>query len=506
MIIAMYFFYKKISCQKNKFKLISAKRYLRYVKLIIRPYVIIIIIIFSSISYLTIKIQENEYEEVYKKEGDIGSIMCIVESNREEKEYYARYKVKVIKSDTIENFKQKCFYVQVKKNSFENLKYGDMIKISGKYIKPETQRNYGGFDYQKYLKTKNIYGTISVSNIVILANRKANVFMMIANDIFLNIKNNMDKVFKEGIAEILKGLLLGDSSNIEEDIKENFRNASMSHILAISGMHISYVIIGIDKLLSKRIGKRSTKIVIIIILIIYMFITGFSPSIIRATVMGILVIISNLVYRKNDIWTSISISLFVILIYNPYSIMNIGLQLSYLGIVGIIVFQKSIFQVLDNVKLKKKKYKKDNQKKTKIIDKVEEILSVSISAQIMIFPILLYHFNTFNPYFILSSFFISIIMEPIIILGFIFIIFSFISIYLSHSLSIFLDIGLQILMFISNMGKLPFSKIYIATPSSLNICIYFIMIVIFKHLYLIYHSKQVTTTQKRLRNLIALLK
>lgn len=505
-IIALYFLYKKISCQKNKFELISIKRYIRYINLIIKPYVIIIFIIFSIISNFIIKIQESEYEEVYKNEGDIGNIVCVVESNKEEKEYYVRYKIKVEKSDSIKEFEQKSFYIQLKKNNSENLEYGDIIRISGKYIKPEVQRNYGGFDYQKYLKTKKIYGTISVSNIEILENRRANIFMMIANDISLNIKNNINKVLKKEMAEILKGLLLGDSSNIEEDIKENFRNASMSHILAISGMHIGYVIMGVTKLLNKKIGKKSTKIVLIIILKIYMFITGFSPSIIRATIMGILLIASNLVHRKNDIWTSIAVSLFVILIYNPYLIMNIGLQLSYLGTVGIIVFKKSIFQILDNIKLKKNKYKKESQRKTKIIGKIKEILSVSISAQITILPIMLYHFNTFSSYFILSNFFISIIIGPIIILGFIFIILSFISISLSHVISIFLEIGLRILIFISNIGMLPFSKIYIATPSALNICIYFIMTITIKHLYLIYHSKQVTMTQKRIRNLISLFK
>ena len=509
-IIAVYFvlkfFYKNVLNHKKELKLISIKRYFRYVKLVVKPYVILIIIIFSIISNFIIRINENEYEKVYKMQGNIGKIICIVESNMEEKEYYNRYKVKVIECNAIENLRQKSFYIHIKKNCLENLKYGDMIQLDGKYQKVEGQRNYGGFDYQRYLKTKKIYGIITASNIKILETRKANIFMMIANDNFLNIKNNIDKVFKKEIAEILKGLLLGDSSNIEEDIKENFKNASISHILAISGIHISYIIIGVNKLLNKIIGKKATKIVVIIILIIYMFITGFSASIIRATIMGILVIISNLVYRKNDIWTSISISIFLILFYNPYLIMNIGLQLSYLGTIGIILFQKTIFQILNNIKLKNKKYKKINQNKTRILEKVKEILSVSISAQIMIFPIILYHFNTFNPYFILSNFFISIIIGPIIILGFIFIILSFISTPLLNIISIFLEIGLYVIIFISNMGELPLSKIYIPTPNIINMCIYFIIAIIIKHLYLIYYSKKFSITQRRIKNLIALFK
>ena len=112
---------------------------------------------------------------------------------------------------------------------------------------------------------------------------------------------------------------------------KNFRVANISHILAVSGMHVSYIIIGCNILFEKNMGKRKSKYIIIAILIIYMFVTRFSPSIVRATIMGILFMMSKIVYRKNDVWTSISLSLLIILVFNPYIIMNIGLQLSYIG-------------------------------------------------------------------------------------------------------------------------------------------------------------------------------
>lgn len=500
-IIAIYiilnFVYKKNINSKNEFKLISIKRYFRYVKLIIKPSVLIVIILFSIISNIIIKFEESEYESIYIREGDTGEILCIIESNCEEKEYYNRYKVKVIEANMLKNFKYKCFYIQVKKNTFQNLEYGDMIQICGNYRKAEGKRNYGGFDYKDYLKTKKIYGIINVSFVKKIGNRKANKIMMMANDITCKIKNNIDKTFKKETGEILKGLLLGDSSNIEENIKENFRNASMAHILAISGMHISYVVIGFTKILNKVIGRRITKIIVIILLFVYMFLTGFSPSVIRATMMAILMIISNLFYRKNDFWTSISISLFLIIIYNPYLIMNIGLQLSYLGVTGIIIFQKTIFKILDNIKIRNKKYKRKSKIKMKTLEKFKEILSVSISAQITILPIILYHYNTFNPYFFISNILVSIIIEPIIILGFIFIFLSFISKFLSNIVAIFLEIGLQFIIFISNIGKLPFSKIYIPTPSIWKISIFFISVIIIKEIYIVFHLKETSATRAK---------
>ena len=97
----------------------------------------------------------------------------------------------------------------------------------------------------------------------------------------------------------------------------------MSHILAISGMHVSYLLIGIRGLFNKSLGKRKTSIISIVFLIFYMFLTNFSPSITRAGVMSILLLFSKLVYRNNDTYTSLSLALLIILVYNPFIINNL---------------------------------------------------------------------------------------------------------------------------------------------------------------------------------------
>ena len=105
-------------------------------------------------------------------------------------------------------------------------------------------------------------------------------------------------------------------------------------------MHISYLIIGINICFKKLFGKKTIQIVTICVLIVYSCIIGFSESTVRAVIMAVMIIISKLIYRKSDIYTSIAISLFVILIYNPYSILQIGIQLSYGGTLGILLFSK----------------------------------------------------------------------------------------------------------------------------------------------------------------------
>ena len=162
------------------------------------------------------------------------------------------------------------------------LEYGDKIKISGEYKKPEIQRNYKGFNYSDYLKQLKIYGTIKCSKVEITNHNQANKIFQITNQISMKLINNTKNIFDEETSSILLGLILGNKTDIDENTQENFKNASMAHVLAVSGMHIAYVILGINILFKKILGKRNTYIFSIIILIFYMFITNFSPSVTRA--------------------------------------------------------------------------------------------------------------------------------------------------------------------------------------------------------------------------------
>ena len=342
--------HKSINNQKRKFKLISFKRYFRYVKLLFSQKVILLIIISSVISNTMVIIKNTNFEELYIKEQGL-TIKGIVVSDKTEKEYSDTYKIKVNKCDEVLKYKNKYLYIKIGKKLKVTLDYGDEIIIKGKYIEPNTKRNYGGFDYKQYLKTNNIYGSVNVENIKINNKKKANVLFYLANKLACKIEKTIDDNLEKNEASLLKGILIGKTSDIEEETYKNFRVANISHILAVSGMHVSYIIIGCNILFEKSIGKRKSKYIIIAILIIYMFVTGFSPSIVRATIMGILFMISKIVYRKNDVWTSISLSLLIILVFNPYIIMNIGLQLSYIGTIGIILLQRIVQDVTKKYKI-----------------------------------------------------------------------------------------------------------------------------------------------------------
>lgn len=359
---------------------------------------------------------------------------------------------------------------------------------------PEESRNYKGFNYRDYLKTKKIYGSINCDNIKIISNNNLNKILIFSN----TIKNYIIKTSKELLpnetSSLFCGILIGETSEISEEVKESFKASNLTHILSVSGSHTTYIILGLTYIFSKsKLAKRWTYILTIIMLILLMFITCFASTVVRACLMSIIMIGANLVYRKSDIATNISISLLIILIINPFAITEIGLQLSYLGTIGIVVLNKNIKNILIKLKISKK---------------IAELLSITFSAQAMIMPIMALSFNTISLTFFISNFFASPILGIDIILGFIIIFISLISFELAKMLAIFLNIGLKILIYISDItAKLPLGSIIIKTPYLISIIFIYIFILIANYLYTLYISKDsLRRFQKKLLKCLSLKK
>ena len=488
--------------KKKKLKILNPKRYFRYFKLFINKQALIIIIIFSIISNSIVIYKNVEYEKSFKDEENL-EVTAIVLSQKEEKDYNYTYKIKLLKGKN----KNKCLYLKIDKKQEVNLEYGDKIFITGEFQEPQGMRNEGGFNYKEYLKSLNIYGSVKAKNIKVIEQNKGNIFMNFTYKISDEIKENIEEFMGEKYSGLLIGLLLGDSSKIDENMEENFKITSLTHILAVSGAQVSYIIVAMYSLLKRKIGIQKTRVVIIASLIFYMTLTGFSPSIVRAGIMGIILMISGLVFRKNDIINSIAISLFFMLVYNPFLLENVGLQLSYLGTIGIIGFNKTIILILKNIQIRNRKWKyKINRKLILLISKIKEILAVTMSASLAVVPVMIYHFNLFGTYFLITNLFASIIIGPITLLGTLLVIISFISINIVKILSYILKFLIDILLFISSFSKLPISKIYIPTPTITFIIIIYLSLIISLFIYKVFHERNPNTTILRVRNLLALVK
>ena len=156
---------------------------------------------------------------------------------------------------------------------------------------------------------------------------------------------------------------------------------------------------------------------------------------------------------------------------------------------------------------KNKVYKyKIKPKIQKVLDKVKEILSVSISVQLLILPILLENMNTFTTYFLISNLILSVVIGPIVIISFLFVIVILLNANVANVLSYIVKAGIKILILISNIGKMQFSKIYIPTLSLFSIILYYTILAITLYIFRIYSAKNPNITQIRVRNLIAIIK
>lgn len=500
--------------KKTKFKFFSLKRILRYIKLILNFNTIIIFIIFFIISNLTIRILDNKYKKLYSNVEEINAIATVID-NGAKKEYSTIYKIKIEIINDYSRYKNTNLYLKINNSLNINLQYGDKIQINGNYIKPDTSRNYKGFDYSNYLRTLKIYGTIKANNVKVIEQNTEKSLFYISNKVFLNIKEQIEQSLSKENANLLLGILFGYTDEISEDTKEAFKQSNISHILAVSGMHISYIILLIATMSTKTCGKRSSPIITIFFIIAYMFITNFTPSVTRAGIMGIVALLAKSTHNKNDICTAIAISILIILIYNPYLITNAGLLLSYGGTIGILVFQKTITQIFNNIKAKSEFYKyKASKIFIKTVDYIQDTIAVSISAQIVIAPIMIQMFNTFGITFCITNFFVSLVIGPIIIIGFLFIFFSFLYQYflrililnsivkiIYNILKFSIEKLLLILIQISKLGEiLPLSSINVITLPMRLIIGYYFVILLFNQIYKISNKKQLTAFDKRIIN------
>ncbi len=432
----------------------------RYYDLLFSRY-LIILTIFAIISNFYIIITNYKYDNLYKDVTKLNVCGVIVEE-MSQNDFYDRYVIKILQG----KYKNTKLILKVKKDKID-IKLGDIIDVSGEFEEPSVRRNYNGFDYKQYLKTKKIYGTIKVdfNKIKIVKKNQIDTITLLADKVKSYITYASDQMFPKEISGLFVGILIGDKENITEEIEEDFKNSSLSHMLAVSGTHVSYIILGLSFLLS-NFGKRYTNIFSILFLIFFMYLTNFTASVVRACIMGIILLGSKILYRKSDIYVSMALSILIILIENPFKILDVGLILSYAGTLGIVV----LYRIWSN----------EVKTKNKIIKYIINTLLITCSAQIFVFPIIAVYFNNVSITFFISNLLATPVLAIIIIFGFFNIIVFFISNELGMIISIFLEMNIEILIFISHScSNIPYANLLVITPKIIFVILYYLIILLY---------------------------
>lgn len=334
-----------------------------------------------------------------------------------------------------------------------------MLLINGTYLEPDVARNERGFNYKEYLKTLEIYGTVEINHYKVIKKGRINKLILYTARLKEILKSNISKVIKKAENKnLLIAMILGDTEDLSEELKTDFLNSNLYHILSVSGGQVSNIIIGITILFRLlKIHKKIMDVLCIVILIEFMFLTGLTPSIIRACIMCIISLISGLIIRRYDIANSLGISLLIILINNPFAINSLSVLLSYFGFLGIIVLGSFTIKEVNKVI------------KNNILRYILNIVISSVAAQIFIFPIILYIFGTISLTFIFSNLLIIPLSTVITIIG-LFIMICPLQIF--GFVEPLIELTINIVGFFSNIG---ISKIYCIIPNIKEIITYYVM-------------------------------
>lgn len=301
------------------------------------------------------------------------------------------------------------FKTDLEKEEFsKKIKLGQTVNLKGKMNIPKENSTKNLFNYRKYLKSKKIYYTFTIEKIKISDNK----------NFLYTIKNNLIKRINNLNSPYLYAFILGDTSFIETNIKSTYQTNGISHLLAISGMHITLLFSTIYKLLNKIKKTKINLFIVSIILIFYLFLVNFTPSSIRS---GLMFIILNF-NKKIKSYQILLFILVLLLCINPYYIYNNGFILSFIVSFYILIF-KSLIEG----------------------NYFSKLFMTSFIAFIAGLPILIYNYNSIN----ILSIFLNLLFVPLVTyiifpLSFISLIFNFTKIYnfftnLMEQMSLFFD-------------------------------------------------------------------
>lgn len=294
---------------------------------------------------------------------------------------------------------------------------GDYICMSGTVSVPDSATNPGTFDQYIYLRNKGYYLCISNGTIESGNHRPYSI-----EGFLYGIKNRCTKIidnsFDSESAGIVKAMLVADKSTLDKNIKKLYSENGIAHIMAISGVHVAIIGMTLYGFLRKlRIGRLISGTFSIAIIILYGIMTGMSSSTERAVIMLILSIAAEYFGRKTDAPTSMGSAMIIMVLGNPYVILDAGFQLSFAAITGVTVVAPQLRKLLGVFKRfikaadeKKKQKHKKIMSLRKMIIKLIDALVVGIASFITTTPVIIYYYYQFPPY----SIFINLIVIPLV--------------------------------------------------------------------------------------------
>ena len=392
--------------------------------------------IFYIIGYYLVSLNNTPYNIKEKEEIQaIGYVKNIEETKN--------HKYKFILKTTSINDKDSFENILVYTDYLYNIEEGAKVSVKGVIYYPNKKTNYAGYNEELAFKIDKVTYKLYVDEVNVLKYNKLKSYVS-------HFKHNLlaiyDSILPQNESNILKAMILGEKSFLDDETIDLYKTSGIYHILAISGLHIGILSLFLTKIF-KHFFRRFGYVLTILCLIFYCVFTNASLSTIRATIMSSTVLLAYLIYRRPDFISSISLSAIILLFVNPYYLFDIGFLYSYVSVFSI-AFLGGRFSTLYE------------------LDGIKKAFVVSFFVCLSIKPITAYYFYNISLLDVFMNIAILPFMSIVVVIGFLVIVIGMFSIpiakFLVGSVYYILRFFTYICKVVDNM---QFNNIIIGKPS-----------------------------------------
>jgi len=352
-----------------------------------------------------------------------------------------------------------------------NLYARDKVKVSARLLPHKSFQNFKTFSLDAYLKSQKIHNRASAKSPLLVEKIESGkkyspirLISVIRQKIQKKIKKHFLSPDTNSLSPqgaVLEALLLGERKRMDFSVTQSLQKAGIYHLFAISGAHIAIISFFLFSLFNlMRIPNRFSYLFVMTFLLFYVFLVEGRPSVLRATIMTLAFLSGKLIWRNVNLINTISISAFILLLFNPFSLFSVGFQLTFAATFSIILFFPKIIKLLPRLPLR-----------------ISEIMTISLTAQLGVLPFIASSFNRVT----FSSLILNFVALPLVALimacGYIFIPLSFVSSFLAQLLAKVLNYLIDLLIGCSHIfDSLTFISYRIPTPHLLTIIGYFLFL------------------------------
>ncbi len=293
--------------------------------------------------------------------------------------------------------------------------FGESFTAIALFYVPYESMNQGGFDYALYLKTKKIYfkGTVESGTVGIIG-----TFPLSIKEKVYQLNNCYSEVltqhFPQEAASVFQAVSLGNKSLMTKELKNGLQISGLSHITSVSGMHVTSLV-SFLYLLFKLLKRSQYKFIWLTggLILFFMLFTGATPSVVRASIMGLFVLLAYLFYREADPLTSLAAAAGVLVLYHPMIAFDAGFILSFVATLGILLFADGIIHHL--LRLFRLKGRKGWL--AYILRGLVSVLAITVSSQMMMLPISAWIFGYVSLWGFMTSCLVTVLAPVILVVG-----------------------------------------------------------------------------------------